>query len=158
VEEKLTGHTATHVLVKYVLNFPTPYREWMSAFAKKRLEFFKNSASQSKDVPVCSECGEVIPDNSVFFVCVDACCPDHILCSSCEANASERFFRTDKTVIIDEEAKHKFWHSTLVLRHRPSFEDRARELELKTTGVMDVQTISQMLDLLAEVVADIDVL
>ena len=73
-EEKLSGHTAAHVLVKYVLTFPTPYREWMTAFVKKRLESFKDSTSQSKDAPVCSECEEVIPDNSVFFVCVDACC------------------------------------------------------------------------------------
>jgi hypothetical protein len=69
-----------------------------------------------------------------------------------------KLLRTDQTVIIDEEAIHKFWHSTLVLRRRPSFEDRARELELKITGAMDVQTISQMLDLLAEVVEDIDTL
>ena len=59
-------------------------------------------------------------------------------------------------MIIDEEAKHKFWHSTLILRRQPSFEDRARELEMKITGAMDVQTISQMLSLLAEVVENID--
>lgn len=45
-----------------------------------------------------------------------------------------------------------------MLRRQPSFEDRARELELKITGAMDVQTISQMLNLLAEAVEDIDVL
>lgn len=157
-EAKLSGHTAAHVLVKYVLNFPTPYREWMTALVKKRLEFFKDSTTRSKDAPICSECGEVIPDGSVFFVCVDVCCLDHSLCPSCESNASERFFRTDNTVIIDEEAKHTFWHSTLMLRRQPSFEDRARELELKITGAMDVQTISQMLNLLAEAVEDIDVL
>ncbi|EDR02386.1 uncharacterized protein LACBIDRAFT_332490 [Laccaria bicolor S238N-H82] len=73
-EAKLSGHTAAHVLVKYVLNFPTPYREWMTALVKKRLEFFKDSTTRSKDAPICSECGEVIPDGSVFFVCVDVCC------------------------------------------------------------------------------------